>query len=112
MSDNSKGGFGRPGFERTNVSVMPIGDPNVDDVIDQLYEVLHQAGYALMQGNYCGQAMVVLCKMQQAFGHKFGFEPRAQIIHIVPKYLADQPSPRGVEMRRVSGAVEPPKVTS
>ncbi len=110
MSDNKKAGFGRLGFERTNVKVMPIGDPSVDDVIDQLYEVLHQAGYALMQGDFHGQKMMVLCKMHEDVGLSFKLEPRAQIARIVPNYVKGQREPVGVEMRRV-GASEPPRAS-
>lgn len=102
--------FGKLGFERTNVKVMPLGDPSVDDVIDQIYEVLHQAGYALRQGDYFGQKMMVLCRMHEDGWRKFKFEPRAQITSIVPEYIKDQQEPVGVEMRRIS-AVEPPKVS-
>jgi len=108
MSDNAKQAFGHLGFQRKNVKVMPLGDISVDDVIDQIYEVLHQSGYALMQGDYMGQKMMVLCKMHEDFGYAFRMEPRAQIARIVPKYVDGQREPVGVEMRRIGG--EPPRV--
>ena len=73
-------GYGDRGqLTRRNVK---IGAPtnNVQDVLDELYEVLLRRGYALCQGNYGGHMLIVLCRHPE----QARLEPVAQLAQIIP----------------------------
>lgn len=89
------------GLGRKVLKITPPGDSNrIEDVLDEVYEVLYRRGYAICQGNYNGQALIVLCRQPEP-GR---LEPVAQIAQIMP-----QGPNKGVDWRAVGG--DKPKVT-
>lgn len=82
-------------FGRKVFKVMGHCESNtVQDVLDELYEVLLRRGYAITQGNYNGQALIVLCRQPEPGK----LEPVAQIAQILP-----QGKNKGVDWRAVGG---------
>ena len=79
-------------FGRKQLKITPPGDSNrIEDVLDELYEVLYRRGYAITQGNYGGQALLVLCRQPEPGK----LEPVAQVAQIVPG--------KGIDWRAVGG---------
>ena len=86
--------------------VMPPGDGNsIQDVLDELYSVLYRRGYAIAQGRYGAQSVVVLCEVREE-GRRL--IPVAQIAQMIPDY--GQRAAKGIDWRKV-GSDKPEPVT-
>ena len=90
---------GRPVFKVT----PPPHPGSLDDCLDEIYAALVRHGYALTQGTYRGQTMIVLSAQPEGPG-TMRLLPGAQIASMIPGPLTD---PRyGIIMRRVGGNAE------
>ncbi len=78
---------------RKEFKIKPPGDSNsVQDVLDEVYSVLFRRGYAITQGNWGGQALLVLCRQPEPGT----LEPVAHVAQIIPG--------KGIDWRAVGGA--------